>query len=155
MARNAAYALMQTPDVGAARVTPVPLGETAPAGPWRLRVIEVITGADATAQVTAASPVNEPPREGFGYVLARISAENSGDAPLPVSGDDFLLTGASGIGRRFVGAIGPEPRLDGVVEAGQAREGWAVFAVPVDETDLLLLFDSLMLSGSWADRHFA
>ncbi|MDQ3045042.1 MAG: DUF4352 domain-containing protein [Chloroflexota bacterium] len=155
MARNSAYALIQTPQAGTARATPVPLGEVAPAGPWRLSVLEVVSGADATAQVTAASQVNDPPREGFGYLLVRVLAENSGAAPLSISGDDFLLTGASGIGWRFIGAIGPEPRLDGVVETGQEREGWAVFAAPVDETNLLLLFDSLTLSGNWADRVFA
>ena len=140
---------------GDSRAEPVPFAEEGAAGPWRFAALEVITGADATARVTGANPLNEPPRDGFTYVLVRLRAQNAGDRAHLLSGDDFALTGASGAVRRFVGAVPPDPALDGSVPAGETREGWLVFGAPVDETNLLLLFDSVALSGDWADRVFA
>jgi len=140
---------------GDTRAEPVPFAEEGAAGPWRLTILEVVTGADATTRVTDASPFNEPPRDGFTYVLVRLRAQNAGDRAQPLSGDDFALTGASGTVRRFVGAVSPEPTLDAVVPAGETRDGWLVLGAPADETNLLLLFDSVALSGRWADRVFA
>ena len=140
---------------GDSRAEPTPLGQEVAAGPWRLRVLEVVLGQNALERVLAASPTNEAPREGFGYVLVNVRAENAGDRPLPLDGNDFALTGASGLVRRFVGVQPPEPALDGTVEPGATREGWIVFGAPVDEGSLLLVYDSLTLPGNWADRTLA
>ena len=140
---------------GDSRAEPTPLGQAVAAGPWRLRVLELVRGQDALDRVLAASPTNEAPREGFGYVLVNVRAENAGDRPLPLDGNDFALTGASGLVRRFVGVQPPEPALDGTVEPGATREGWIVFGAPVDEGSLLLVYDSLTLPGNWADRTLA
>ncbi len=140
---------------GDSRAEPVPLGEAAAAGPWRMTVVEVVTGPEATERVTEASAVNEPPRSGFTYVAVRVRAENAGDRPLPIGSDDFALTGASGLVRRFTGALAPNPALAGTVEASDAMEGWVVLGAPADEENLLLIYDSLALSGTWADGVFA
>ena len=140
---------------GDSRAEPVPFGTEAAAGPWRLTVLEVLTDADATAQVTAASPANEPPRDGFTYVLIRLRAVNGSDRPHPLDANDFALTGSSGLVRRFVGAVPPAPVIDGPVAPGETREGWLVLGAPTDETNLLLLFDSIALPGAWADRLLA
>ena len=140
---------------GDSRAEPVPFGEPAAAGPWRLTVVEVVSGEDATALVTGASAANAGPRDGFTYVLVRLRAENTGDHPLAIQGDDFGLSGASGQVRRFAGAIAPAPALDAVVAPGESTEGWVVLGAPVDEASRLLLYDPLALSGNWADRVFA
>ena len=140
---------------GESRAEPVPLGEEAAAGPLRLRVLETVIGQEATDRVTAASPVNEAPREGFTYVLVNVHVVNDSDGPVVLDGNDFALTGASGLVRRFVGAQPPDPALDGTLEPGATREGWVVLAAPTDEQDLLLLYDSLSLPGVWADRVLA
>ena len=134
---------------------PVPLGQEAAAGPLRLRVLQVIVGPEAVDLVAAASPTNDPPREGITYVLAEVRVRNEGDRPLSIDGIDFALTGASGVVRRFVGAQPPDPTLDGTLDPGTTREGWVVLAAPVDERGLLLVFDSLTLPGNWADRVLA
>jgi len=140
---------------GDSRADPIPLGDEGSAGPWRLRVLEVVTGLDATELVTAAAPTNDPPRDGATYVAVRIAARNTSDQSLIIDGNDFAITGRSGLVRRFVGATPPEPALDGAVEAGASREGWIVLGESSDEEQLLLLFDSTTLDGAWADRVFA
>jgi hypothetical protein len=140
---------------GDSRVEPVPLNQEAQAGPWKLTVLEVVTGDQATQQVTAASEFNESPADGFTYVAIRIRATNGGDQPLDIDGNDFAVTGSSGLVRRFVGAIPPDPALDGVVALGETKEGWVVGGAASDEQNLLLLYDSVTLTGNWADRVFA
>lgn len=132
-----------------------PLGEAVEAGPWRMTVLEVVTGQEATDRVSGANSLNDPPRDGFTYVLIRVRAENTGDRPLRLDTGDFAITGASGLVRRFVGAQPPDPAIDTVVKPGAAHEGWVVLGAPIDEAGLVLLYDSLTLTGAWADRRFA
>ncbi|HEY7032961.1 MAG TPA: SH3 domain-containing protein [Thermomicrobiales bacterium] len=140
---------------GDSRVEPVPLNQEGQAGPWKLTVLEVVTGDQATQQVTAASQFNQSPADGFTYVAVRLRAINTGDQPLDIDGNDFAVTGSSGLVRRFVAAVPPDPALDGVVAPGDTKEGWIVGGAASDEKDLLLLYDSVTLTGNWADRVFA
>jgi len=140
---------------GESRSAPVPLGTAANAGPWRLHVLDVVTGPEAGDQVASASSLNDPIRDGSTYILVRISAENLSDRPRTLTGNDFALIGASGIVHRFVGSVPPEPALDSQIDPGATAEGWIVFGAPASETGLLLLYDSLTLGGNWADRFFA
>lgn len=140
---------------GDTRAEPAPIGTEITAGPWSLTVAEVVTGDAATEQVLAANPINEPPRDGFSYVAIRVVAVNDGENPLVIGSDDFALTTASGLVRRFTGVVGPEPVLDGTAQPGDTLDGWIVLGAPADDTDRLLLYDSVTLTGSWADRIFA
>lgn len=140
---------------GDSRSEPVPLGAEVAAGPLRIGVGEVLVGEEATAAVAAAAPTNEPRPDGVAYVVVEVSVRNAGDRPETVDPGDFALTGASGLVGRFAGAAPPEPALAGVVAPGDALDGWIVLAAPADETELLLLFDSLSIPGAWADRVFA
>jgi hypothetical protein len=143
------------PAQGHSRADPVPLGELALAGPVELRVREVLAGADAVTAILGAAATNAEPREGMTYVAVRLSARNTGPNPLWLDNDDFALTGNSGFVYRFLGAQPPDPALDGELAPEQAVEGWVAFGVPNEENALLLLFDSLALGGSWADRVLA
>jgi hypothetical protein len=134
---------------------PVPYGQEAAAGPLRLTVLEVVTGPAATDLVVGAGGGNSGPRDGVTYVAVRLGVGNDGEQPVTLDGNDFALTGASGLIRRFLGVVPPDPPLDGTVEPGATREGWVVLSAPVEETDLLLVYDSLSLQGRWADRVFA
>lgn len=137
---------------GDGRAEPVPLGEVVQAGPWRMGVLEALTGDEATGLV---GEQNGPPRDGATYVAVRLTAENTGAAPVRLDAGDFLVTGPSGFVRRFVGVEPPEPAIDAVVEPGASREGWVVLGAPTDEPALLLVYDSIALDGDWADRTFA
>jgi len=141
-----------TSESGMSRAQPVPLGGEILAGPITLRVEQVLIGPDAVGAILAASPNNVEPREGFTYVAVNLAVNNTGEAPHWLNNDDFALTGDSGLVRRFLGAQPPEPALNQAVEPGQSASGWVAFGVPASEGSLLLIFDSLELGGSWADR---
>lgn len=140
---------------GTSLADPVPFGDAVEAGPISLRVTDVVRGEEATTLVAEADPTNNPPRDGTEYVLVQLRVRNNSDRPLPISSNDFALTGSSGQIRRFGGVRAPEPALTGTVEADETREGWIALAAPVAEEDLLLLFDSLAVDGNWADRVLA
>ncbi|HEU0115560.1 MAG TPA: DUF4352 domain-containing protein, partial [Thermomicrobiales bacterium] len=142
-------------DVGLDRERPVPLGHTVAAGPLELRVFDVRRGRGAVEAVAAASPANDPPRDGVTYVIVRLAARNAGDAPVTIAGADFGLTGDSGVIQRFLDVIPPDPPLAATLPPGAATDGWVVFAMPQDERGLLLLFDSVSIPGNWADRVLA
>jgi hypothetical protein len=154
LATTAATPAAATTD-GLSRARPVPLGTTALAGPLELRVQDVLIGPDAVAAILAASPHNEEPREGATYVAVKLSVRNRGTIPLWLDNDDFAVTGDSGLVHRFLGAQPPDPALNQSIPPGETAEGWVAFGVPVDETSLILLVDSVNLGGVWADRALA
>ncbi len=141
--------------IGLSRADPAPLGEKVQAGPVELQVLDVLNGPDAIAAVLAASPTNVEPREGITYVVVNLSARNTGSQPLWLDNDDFALTGDSGLVWRFLGARPPDPALDVTLQPGESTEGWVAFGIPIEESSLLLIFDSLEIGGSWADRVLA
>jgi hypothetical protein len=140
---------------GLSRADPIPLGQSVVAGPVELQVLDVLIGPDAVAAVLGASPSNVEPRDGTTYVTVNVSARNAGTTPLWISNDDFAVTGSSGLVSRFLGAQPPEPALDQMLGPGENASGWIAFGVPLEESSLLLLFDSLELGGVWADRVLA
>lgn len=140
---------------GLSRAEPVPLGAAVAAGPVELRVSEVLIGADAVTALLAAAATNVEPLDGLTYVAVKLQARNTGSKPLWLDNDDFALTGDSGLVHRYLGAQPPDPVLDLVLGPGEASEGWVAFGMPSDEASLLLLFDSLTLGGTWADRVLA
>lgn len=140
---------------GDALAQPTAFKTEATAGPWRLTVLEVATGDDANAMVGGASDFNEAPADGVAYVAVKLRAQNAGAQPLRIDGNDFAIAGADGIVRRFVGAIPPDPALDGTVAPGETLEGWVVAAAAAGETNLVLVYDSVTLTGNWADATLA
>lgn len=144
-------AAQETPS-GVSRADPVPLGQEAVAGPLRVSIREVSSGPSAVDRVLGVTDANVPPRDGHTYVLAYVVVHNDGDEPVFISNDDFGLTGSSGVIHRFLIIQPPEPALFATIEPGASAEGWVVFEAPVDETELLLVFDSLSMPGSWARR---
>jgi len=141
--------------MGMSRADPVPLGDVVVAGPIELQVRDVVSGPEAVASVLAAAPTNKEPLPGTTYVVVNVAARNVGAAPLWLDNDAFAVTGGSGLISRFLGAKAPDPPLNVTLEPGNQTEGWIAFGVPIAEEPLLLLFDSLHLGGSWADRVLA
>jgi hypothetical protein len=143
------------PSFGLSRADPAPLGAVVQAGPVELQVLGVLSGPEAIDAVLAASPTNVEPREGLTYVAVNLSARNIGSQPLWLDNDDFALTGDTGFVWRFLGARPPDPALEATLNPGETTEGWVAFGIPLEERSLLLIFDSLEIGGSWADRVLA
>ncbi|HLL50585.1 MAG TPA: DUF4352 domain-containing protein, partial [Thermomicrobiales bacterium] len=102
-----------------------------------------------------ASPSNVEPREGTTYAVVNLLARNTGNNSIHLDNDDFALTGDSGLEWRFLGVRPPDPVLNLGLAPGASTEGWVAFGIPAEETSLLLVFDSLELEGTWADRVLA
>lgn len=130
---------------------PVPLAQAADVGPWQMTVEEVVTGQEAADRVVANGAIGDD----GGYVIVRLTVRNASDQPLAIDSDDFGATGPSGLVRRFAGVLPPDPALAGIVEPGETKDGWIAVGAPGDDEGLLLLYDSLSISGAWADRVFA
>lgn len=140
---------------GSSRANPAAVNVDAVAGPWKLAVTSVVTGDDATTAVTQASQFNVAPADGIGYVAVKLRATNASTRSYDIEPDDFGVTGASGILYRYSQQQPPDPPLHGTVKAGAALEGWVVAEVPADEKNLLLVYDSLSITGNWSDCVFA
>jgi hypothetical protein len=140
---------------GSSRANPAPVNAETSAGPWKLTVLSVQTGADAANAVTQASQFNIAPPDGVGYVVIKLRAQNASERSYDIDPDDFGVTGSTGILYRYSEQQPPDPPLHGTVKAGDALEGWVVAEVPSDEQNLLLVYDSLSITGRWSDCVFA
>jgi hypothetical protein len=122
------------------------------AGPWTLTLSQLVRGADAAGQIAAASDQNAAPADGIDYLLFQVNVTNSGSEPTWIDYDDFAVFGASGIVRRSLGLMPPDPMLQAMVEPGQSTSGWVTGAIERDDQAPVILFDSRILSGTWADQ---
>jgi hemolysin type calcium-binding protein len=131
------------PPLGA-RQNPVPLGKSAALGDgWRVRVVSVTQ--DATAQILAASELNEPPAAGTQYVIVTLSATygpSGSDTIVPTV--RFGLLGESGaeyLARRNPCGIVPDKLPATEVLSGDTITGNICWQVRSSDVDALLLFD--------------
>ena len=132
-----------------------PIGEAVTVGPWQMTVEQVLTGADAAAAAAGASASNPDPAEGLEYVAAQINVQNSSSQPFMIGPEDFAVVGSSGILRRSAGVAAPSPELDGIVRPGESADGWILLSTEADAENLVLIYDSTTITGSWADHIFA
>lgn len=127
-------------------------GTEFPAGPWKLTLSNLVRGADAAAQLAAVTDQNQPADDGIDYLLFQVNAANAGNERLWIDYDDFAVVGSSGIVRRSLELLPPDPVLQAVVEPGQSTSGWVVGAIESDDASPVVLFDSRLLTGFWADQ---
>jgi len=139
-----------TGDVGTSRANPIPLGSVGSAAQWDIQVLEVLRGDDAWDELLAASTWNEPPAEGFEYVVAKIAAERTGnDEAKAISSVDFEVTGSGAVLYQVPWLTNPEPELDAELLPGGSTEGWLSFSVWEGEKDLILVYDE---AWEWDDE---
>jgi hypothetical protein len=140
---------------GQSRAEPAPADQPVVAGPWSFAINEVLTGDDASVAVANASGFNAAPASGMQYIAVRLTATNNGSQAFAIAGEDFAVTGDSLLVHRFADVTPPEPALSGVVDPGASLEGWIVMPAVAGEENLLLIYDSITLTGNWADAVIA
>jgi hypothetical protein len=129
-------------DAGQSRANPIPMGQMGSAAQWNIQVQEVVRGDEAWDMLLAASDWNDPPIEGFEYVVVKIAAERTGDSAAKEIGlVDFNITGAENVLHQPVYVTDPEPALDAELLPGGTTEGWLSFAVWEGEENLILVYD--------------
>ena len=122
------------------------------AGPWKLTLSDLVRGADAAAQIAAVTDQNEPPSDGIDYLLFQVNATNAGQERIWIDYDDFAVFGSSGIVRRSLELMPPDPMLQAAVGPEESTSGWVVGAIETDDPSPVILFDSRLLTGFWADQ---
>ncbi len=122
------------------------------AGPWKLTLSNLVRGADAAAQIASVTDQNAAPDDGIDYLLFQANATNAGQERIWIDYDDFAVIGSSGIVRRSLELMPPDPMLQAAVEPGQSTSGWVVGAIETDDPAPVILFDSRLLTGFWADQ---
>jgi hypothetical protein len=132
---------------------PFSFGSTAPVGDWDVTVLEL---REATAEVTAANRSNDPPSDGFVYVLVRLRGTFQGDG----EGDFFTDLGVGYLGRDGqtyrdydCRVVEPDSILDQpAAKAGKSVEGNLCLQVPADVFGTGTLFVDRSPSTDAADR---
>ena len=135
---------------GATRANPVSLGAVGSAVQWDIQVLEVIRGDDAWDALLAASEWNDPPSDGFEYVLVKIATERTGDNEAKEIGSvDFDITGSEAVLYESPWLTNPDPELDAELLPGGTTEGWLSFIAREGEEDLILVYDEVW---EWDDE---
>ncbi len=148
--RSLIQRLVQTQ--GLATITLEQLDREFVAGPWKLTLSNLVRGAEAAAQIAAASDQNAAPPADIDYVLFQVNATNAGQESIWIDFDDFAMVGAAGIVHRSLELMPPDPMLRATVEPGASTSGWVPGAIETSESAPVIVFDPRVLSGAWVDR---
>lgn len=127
---------------GSSRALPLALGAAAQLPGWQVEVLETLRGEPAWRQIYKANQYNDPPPDGYVYLLLRMrlatnfQAGEQRELYLQVTGDRL---------RQYqpLGVVPPEPALQTELDGGQQSTGWQAFLVADGEADLLLAVDEL------------
>ena len=143
--------------IGVDRQNPAAVGDKAVTDRWEITVVEVVRGEEALRLILDADDFNEPPEEGFEYLLAKIRAKN-----INVDGEEEWLdsTNFTVIGdlneeydTPFFTA--PAPEFDANSYPGAEFEGWISLQAAEDDSGLLLIFESFYDFSEDSERYFA
>lgn len=142
----------EAPEVGTAG-SPVPLGtaqlvENADGQSISVTVSEVIRGDDALDRIMAANQFNDPPTEGFEYVLLHVDVSTPADNEGAITLDHSSLQVVTNnrVIRWFdagSGACCLVPEFDFQMLPGGTGDGWVALLVAVDDpAPMMLLGDA-------------
>jgi hypothetical protein len=113
---------------------------------WTVEVLEVLRGDVAWSKIKASSSYSMPPQEGKEYIAIRAKAKSTytDSESHQISACDFSVTGDLGIlyGCIFVAFL--EPALDAELFADGETEGWIIYLIHTNDTNLELVFNEVM-----------
>ena len=122
---------------------PAQIGEMVATLNWQVTIEEVFRGDVAFERLVAANSFNDPPAEGFEYVLAWARVRYLGfppeDSNKLVTKSMFLgVSGQEEVAQQS--AVEPEPRIQTMLFPGGVAEGWIVVQVPINDPDARIVF---------------
>ncbi len=127
---------------GLSPANPLPPGQPIQTENWTVEVRQFLRGEKAWEMLAAANSFNEPPLSGEEYVLIQFHLQNNSADP------EEKWLGLALVGSRRVRhnsydskMVPPQPYLQSSLPGGEAMEGWYVYRVGQEETDLLLVVD--------------
>ena len=136
-------------DAGKDRNASAPMTEKIITDDWEINIIDVIRGEEAWQMVLEANQFNDPPQDGFEYMVVKVHVHNisTDENPLSMDGMFFKSTGSAGALYDSPILVDPEPQLGASLYPGGETEGWVILQAKIGETDMKLVFDSLFDFG--------
>lgn len=102
-----------------------------------MSVTDIIRGDLAWDMISNANMFNDPPDEGYEYILAKVYIkllDMADDQALDVNGVvDISLISGEGSEYDYTTVVCPDPELDATLYKGASNEGWAAFMVKKDD----------------------
>lgn len=111
---------------------------------WPIRIEEVVHSDAARSLITKWNTSNAVPSEGMSFVAVRLTVSNQTNRSRILSSSSFLISGSDGVLRGSPDLAIPQ-MIDGVLGAGEQRQGWAVFTIDSPESPILWYVDGLRL----------
>jgi Domain of unknown function (DUF4352) len=147
----------KTVEQGTSRSNPLPLGTEFTGETWSIIVSDVIRGQDAAQAIKKANMFNEPPEQGFEYLIANVKIKNiskeqeaqsaSFAVDLRVTGDKNVVYGPA--------SVVPPKSLEGELFPDGVAEGQIVFEIPSDEKNLMFIVGESFSFDAEATRFIA
>lgn len=111
---------------------------------WPIRIEEVVHSDAARSLITNWNISNAVPSDGMSFMAVRLTVSNQTDRSMIFSSSSFLISGSDGVLRGSPDLAIPQ-MIDGVLGAGEQRQGWAVFTIDSHENPILWYVDGLRL----------
>lgn len=109
-----------------------------------IKVNQVLRGDEANQMVADANMFNDPPAEGYEYLVANITfkvvSNAKADAKVRVSPVNFTLVSEQGKDYEVAWAVNPDPSIEAELYAGASHTGWATFIVKKDDKNPLMTY---------------
>jgi len=110
----------------------------------QVTVKQIIRGQEAWTMINERNRFNSKPKEGYEYILAKISVkllDIAGGKALDLNGNfDFELVSQNGKTYDSTSVVNPDPDLDSSLYKGAFSEGWSAFLVKTDDTKPVLSY---------------
>ncbi|WP_161569204.1 serine/threonine-protein kinase [Candidatus Oscillochloris fontis] len=140
---------------------PAEIGETVTTEDFEVTVLEEIRGEAAYQQLLEANQFNDPPKQGYEYLLARVEVRSlsTKDDTVMVSDSDFytVIGNAEDIEatiQRYPAVVEPEPKLSHYLYPGGKGSGWITVEIPKDTPEVRLVFGPSFASNERNTRYF-
>ncbi|MGG4397913.1 stalk domain-containing protein [Paenibacillus thiaminolyticus] len=107
-----------------------------------ITIEEIVRGKEAWEQIYATNRFNKAPRQGYEYILAKVTvsidSHANPDAAVDVNAFDFTLVSSAGADYPAVAVVTPDPPLRTKIYVGGTYTGWAAFQVRHDDAEPLI-----------------
>ncbi|CAG7651693.1 DUF4352 domain-containing protein [Paenibacillus allorhizosphaerae] len=109
-----------------------------------LSVDQVIRGEEAWKMISSANKLNNSPKDGYEYVLAKVSIKVSSsknkDKQIDVSPVDFSMISSEGKDYERAIVVEPSPTVRTKLYEGASHTGWAAFLVKKDDQNPVISY---------------
>jgi hypothetical protein len=111
---------------------------------WEVHVIDIVRGPEAWQRIQDANQFNDPPPDGWSYILIHYQLHRKGQSQVENSLGLHLTGNAHILHYSFnTSVVPPDPILDSYMIGGETSQGWDAYLIRDDESDLMLVLDDL------------